>query len=105
MKVLLDENMPHGLRSKLRGHDVFTTAHQGWDGVRNGLLLENAEKAGFEVLLTADQSIAYQQNLHGRLLGLVVINTNSWLRIKKNITVIAEGLGRSKPGLIVYVEL
>ncbi len=63
MRVLLDECLPRRLRTHLVGHDVQTVQSMGWSGKKNGELLELAAEAGFEVFLTADQNLRYQQNL------------------------------------------
>ena len=63
MKVLLDENLPHELRHFLPRHEVFTTAFKGWAGVKNGELLRLAAADGFDVLITCDQGMQYEQNL------------------------------------------
>ena len=60
--VLFDKNIPWGIRRHLAGHTVRTTEDEGWSGLSNGDLLSAAEQAGFEVMLTADQRIRYQQN-------------------------------------------
>lgn len=57
-------------------HTIRTAAEQGWGKLANGELLQVAERDGFQVMVTADQSIAYQQNLKGRKLALVVLGTN-----------------------------
>ena len=59
-QVLLDENLPQKLRLMLSGHQVVTTAYRGWAGKSNGALIAAAEEAGFEVLVTADQGLSYQ---------------------------------------------
>lgn len=106
MKVLLDENMPHPLRRKLAAdHEVFTTEHQGWKSVRNGNLLGKAEEAGFQVLVTADQSMSYQQKMTGRSLGLVVLSTPNWPQVQSGIAAIADAVAQCLPGSIVYVEI
>lgn len=64
--VLLDENLPQKLRLLLIGHTVVTTVYQGWAGKSNGSLLATAEEAGFDVFVTADQGINYQQNMNSR---------------------------------------
>ena len=61
MKVILDEDLAHVLRLHLPGHDVFTVAYVGWGGLRNGELLKTAEAGGFEVFVTGDQSMRYEQ--------------------------------------------
>ena len=74
MKVLLDECVPHGLRPKLVGYDVFTVTYLGWGGIRNGRLLALAAKNAFELLITVDASIPSQQNLATLPLAVVVIH-------------------------------
>jgi hypothetical protein len=69
--VLLDKNIPWGIRRHLAAHTVRTTEDEGWSGLSNGDLLSAAERAGFDVMLTADQRMRYQQNLAGRGLALI----------------------------------
>jgi len=73
MKLLLDESLPQQLRHYFPGHEAATVGWLGWSGIKNGRLLEMAEKAGFEVLLTADQSLPYQQNLKKRQIAVIVL--------------------------------
>jgi hypothetical protein len=65
MRVLFDQATPLPIRPYLQGHDVRTAAQQGWDRLRNGELLAVAEANGFDVLLTTDKNMRYQQNLAG----------------------------------------
>ena len=74
MKVLLDENLDHRLRKLLGAHDVYTVDYMGWAGLRNGELLRIAEANGFEVFLTGDKNVAYQQNLAGRRMAVVTLS-------------------------------
>jgi hypothetical protein len=67
MRILLDENIPRGLRRILHGHDVRTASEMGWASIANGQLLDEAEKAGFEALVTSDQNFVFQQNLAERI--------------------------------------
>lgn len=73
MRVLLDEQLPRRLARELVGHDVSTVQQQGWAGVKNGELLRLAAGRGFEVFLTADRSLPFQQNFRGVRLGVVVL--------------------------------
>ena len=66
MRVLFDQATPVPLRSYLEGHTVRTAAQEGWDQLRNGDLLAAAEDAGFDILLTTDKNMRYQQKLTGR---------------------------------------
>ena len=77
MKLLLDENMPHGLRTRLTGHDVATTKFMGWGGLKNGRLLAAASAAGFDALLTTDKGIEYEQNPSALPMAVVIIDAPS----------------------------
>lgn len=77
MRILLDEQLPRHLVRQIAGHEVRTVQQQGWAGLKNGELLRRAAKEGFEVLLTADQNIQFQQNLSGSPLGVVVLAAQS----------------------------
>ena len=77
MKVLLDENLPHALRHELPGHDVFTVRYMKWDGMKNGLLLSTAAAAVFDVLITMDSGVNYQQNLATLPLAVVILQALS----------------------------
>jgi predicted nuclease of predicted toxin-antitoxin system len=72
MKVLLDECLPRPLKHDLPEHEVATVGEMGWAGIKNGALLRLAETA-FEVFITADQNLEYQQNLRSTLLAIVVL--------------------------------
>jgi hypothetical protein len=63
MLVLLDNGAPRGLAQLLKGHSVEEARARGWEELANGELLDVAEQAGFEVLVTTDKNIRYQQNL------------------------------------------
>jgi hypothetical protein len=76
VKVLLDNNLPVGVVKFLVGHEVTTALETGWERLKNSPLLSEAEAAGFDLLLTADQNIEHQQNLTGRRLSLVVLGSN-----------------------------
>jgi hypothetical protein len=73
VRVLLDEQLPRHLARELRDHEVRTVQSQGWAGVKNGELLALAAAAGFQVLLTADQNLEFQQNLARSPLAVVVL--------------------------------
>jgi len=75
MRVLLDECLPRKLKSELTGHDVRTTPEMGWAGKKNGELLRLAG-VEFDVFLTADQNLTYQQNLQTSKIGILVLVTS-----------------------------
>ena len=84
MRLLFDPNVPAPLRRLISGHDAAFTDEWGWSELTNGDLLAAAEAAGFDLLLTADRNLRYQQNLSGRRIGLVVLSTNHWPTIRDN---------------------
>ncbi len=69
--ILFDHGTPRGLIRALAGHTVHTAQAKGWDTLSNGALLDAAEEAGFELVLTTDRRIRYQQNLRVRRIALV----------------------------------
>ena len=84
MRVLLDENLPHRLRSKLTGCEAVTAADAGLSGLKNSALLRAAINAGFDVLVTADKTLQYEQNLSRHAIGIVLLSTNLWQLIQSN---------------------
>lgn len=82
MRVLFDQGTPVPLRRELIGHTVATAFELGWSTLTNGDLLRSAEEQGFEVLVTTDANLRYQQNLASRRIAVVVLSTTSWPRIR-----------------------
>lgn len=103
MKILFDQGMPAPLRRHLSEHTVTTAYEQGWSNLLNGQLLVAVEQAGYDLLLTTDQNLRYQQNLSGRLLAIIVLRSTSWPRIQNRITAIREAVERVEVGS--YEEL
>jgi hypothetical protein len=103
MRVLLDENIPAGLQKLLTGHEATLPTEAGLAGVANGELLIAAEKLGYEVLLTADRNLSYQQNLSGRAIAIVVLNTNHWGTIRQDAARIVDAVNRCAPGSFIDV--
>ena len=105
MKVLFDQNVPHGLREMLPGHTVATADELGWSELTKGELLRVAEADGFEVMVSADQNLGYQQNLKDRLLAIVILNTNQWKKIQAATEQVAAAIHKAVPGSFTLVEL
>ncbi|HET6840654.1 MAG TPA: DUF5615 family PIN-like protein [Candidatus Angelobacter sp.] len=105
MRVLFDKNVPHGVRHFLTEHQVETVDDHGWERISNGELIQTAETTDFEVVITADQNIVYQQNLSGRKIALVVLGSNLWPIVREHAAVIADTVARSKPGGYAFVEM
>lgn len=98
MRVLFDQGTPAPLRRSLLDHDVKTAYEMGWSTLTNGDLLSAAESHGFEILVTTDLNLKYQQNLQDRVIAIVVLSTPSWPRIKLLAFAIAATIDRSIPG-------
>jgi hypothetical protein len=73
MRVLVDECIDERLRREFPGHDCQTARYARLDGLENGMLLTGAEAAGFEVIVTVDQEIQYQQNIEARRVGVLIL--------------------------------
>ena len=105
MKVLFDENTPAPLARFLRTHQVTRSAELGWNGLENGALLDAAEQAGFDLLLTCDQNVRYQQNFTGRRLAVMILSTNHWPTLQPLAFRIATALDFVQPGRVVRIDI
>ena len=76
MKILFDANTPAPLAHHLKSHQVVQTPELGWESLQNGALLDAAEEAGFDLLLTCDQNIRYQQSFTNRKITVLTLSTN-----------------------------
>ena len=105
MLILLDNNAPRGLVRALTGHTVTEARERGWAMLKNGELLSVAEQAGFEVLVTADKNIQFQQNLHGRRIAIVVLTQSRWSLVSKVLNEIAVTVSAAVPGSLAKVKI
>lgn len=83
MQILFDQGTPVPLRRSLNGHIVATAYELGWSTVTNGDLIRLAEQEGYELLITTDTNLRYQQNLRSRSIAILVLTTTSWPRIRQ----------------------
>jgi len=106
VRVLLDECVPRRLRRELPGHDVLTVSEMGWSGVKNGPLLRRAAQE-FDVFLTVDQGVEYQQNLLGLDLAIVVMvaATNDIEDLRPLMPRVRETLTSASPGILIKVKI
>ena len=105
MLILFDHVTPGGIARVLVGHTVIKAKDRGWDTLTNGDLLAKAEESGFDVLLTADKSMRYQQNLRGRRIAIVVLSTPQWPVVRLHLETIADVVNAAAPGTYVEVTL
>ena len=107
MRVLLDHNLPHKLRTGLTAvgsHEIVTASYMGWGELKNGELLRAAEQNSFEVFITGDQSLAHEQNLSRGRLAIVALSANNWPIIKNHIPRIHAASDATTPGSVRTVE-
>jgi hypothetical protein len=105
LRILFDANTPAPLARFLRGHEVARADELGWQGLENGALLDAAEEAGFDLLLTCDQNVRYQQNLTSRKLALVVLSSNHWPTLRRIAAKIATAVDFVQTGQIVKIDV
>jgi hypothetical protein len=101
MRVLLDECVPRALRKELLGHEVKTVAEVGWAGVKNGELLQLAARQ-FDLLLTVDRNLEYQQNFAGLALAVIVLHapSNDVAVLRPLMPAVLAAISASKPGKV-----
>jgi hypothetical protein len=105
MLILLDQGTPVGIRAFLERHVVKTAYQQGWSTFSNGELLRVAEEAGFDVLLTTDKNLVYQQSLAGRRIAIVALGRTRWSLIQGAIPRIIRAVEAARPRSYSSVEI
>src|SRR6266446_3037618 len=104
MFVLFDQGTPVPIRPFLKEHTVQTTAQRGWDKLKNGELLKAAEDAGFDVLVTPDKNIRYQQNLTVRTIALVVLGNPQWPILRLQMERVVAAVNAARPGSYTWIR-
>ena len=105
MLVLLDQGTPVPIRPFLKEHTVQTASERGWDTLQNGELLKAAEAAGFNVTVTPDKNIRYQQNLTVRTIALVVLGNPQWPILRLHMERVVAAVNAARPGSYTEVEI
>jgi predicted nuclease of predicted toxin-antitoxin system len=105
VRILLDESLPRQLARELIGHDVRTVNQQKWTGLKNGELLRRAKDNGFELFITADQKLEYQQNLARSGLGIIIIKAvrNRMDELRPLIPSLLQAISSVRQGSVVSV--
>ena len=104
MNILLDESAPRLIKTRLAEFSISTVQEMGWTGLKNGELLALAERQ-FDVFITADQQLRYQQNLAGRRLAILVLPGNQVPMVSRLLPMIAQTLRDMAPGTFVELPL
>ena len=105
MRILFDNNAPNPIAQCLGEHEIAFARRIGWHELKNGELLRQAEEAGFDVLVTADKNMGYQQNLGGRRIAIVVLGTQQWPAVRQHLERIREAVNGASPGSYVEVAI
>ena len=103
MRVLFDQGTPVPIKRHLIAHQVSVAAELGWDELKNGELLRAAEKEGYDVFVTTDKNLRYQQNLTERSIAIVVIGHSQWPALQPHVQRVVDAVDGAVPGS--YVEL
>lgn len=102
MKILLDESVPRVLKLRLPHLNISTVQEMGWAGIRNGELLRRTETQ-FDVFVTADQNLRYQQNLSGRTLAIPVLPSNQVPVVIQRLPQVETSLAMIQAGTLVEI--
>jgi hypothetical protein len=105
MLILFDNGTPAPLRYALKEHVVVEAIERGWDRLVNGELIAAAEEAGFNVLLTTDKNIRYQQDLKGRRIAFVVLGNQQWPTLRAHVGRVVAAVNAATPGSYCEVEI
>ena len=105
MKILFDNGTPNPTARSLIGHEVTFARQIGWEELENGELIQRAEEAGYELLLSTDKNIRYQQNLSGRKIALIVLGNSQWPIVRRHLDRIVAAVNACTPGSYTEVEI
>ena len=105
MRILFDQGVPRGLAASLGSHDVTEARKLKWERISNGVLLKLAEEAGFDLLLTTDKNVRYQQNLADRKISIVVLGQSPWWLVREHLDAIVAAVNAATPGSYAEVDI
>jgi hypothetical protein len=105
MLILLDHSAPAPLRYALKGHVVVEAVERGWERLTNGALLDAAESAGFELFVTADKNLRYQQNLTRRKIAIVALNNAQWPILRRYVERVVAAVDAATQGSYTEVDV
>ncbi len=103
MKILFDHGTPRSIARSISRHEVTRAAQLGWHELGNGDLIQSGEEAGYDLLLSTDQNIRYQQNLNGRKIAIVVLTDQQWPNVRLHLESIVAAVNSA--AIRSYVEV
>jgi predicted nuclease of predicted toxin-antitoxin system len=98
MRILFDQGTPKPLQNFLPDHQIALASQMGWAMLKNGELLAAAEIDGFELLITTDRNLAYQQNLKKRSIAILVLSAGNWPRIERSVALVVQAVAQVRVG-------
>ena len=105
MRILFDQGVPRGLAESLRAYEVIEARKLQWEEISNGELLRLTEDAGFDLLLTTDKNVRYQQNLANRKISIVVLGNSPWWLGSQHLNEIVAVVKASEPGSFFEIDI
>ena len=105
MLILFDHSTPAPLRYALKRHVVVEAVERGWERLSNGVLLTQAEAVSFELFITADKGIQYQQNLVGRKIAILVLSNAQWPVLRRHVDKVVLAVDAAEPGSLAIVDI
>ena len=105
MRILFDHSAPAPRRDALTTHVVVEAVERGWETLDNGALLDAAEAEGFEIFVTADKNIRYQQNWSARKIAVVILGNAQWPVLRRHVSKVVAAIKAATPGSCAEVEI
>jgi hypothetical protein len=105
MLILFDQATPVPIRAYLQRHTVRTAAQQGWNRLQNGDLRSAAEDAGFDLFLTTDKNMRYQQNLARRRIAIIVLGRQQWPELRPHVQLVVDAVNAASHGSYFEVAI
>ena len=105
MRILFDHSAPAPRRDALTTHVVVEAVERGWETLDNGALLDAAEAEGFEIFVTADKNIRYQQNWSARKIAVVILGNAQWPVLRRHVSKVVAAIKGATPGSCAEVEI
>jgi hypothetical protein len=105
MKILFDNGVPRPIAARLLGHEVSHARRIGWHQFGNGDLIRKAEAAGYDLLLSTDKNIRYQQNLSNRKIAILVLTQQQWPAVRLHLDRIVAAVNAVEPGSYSELEI
>ena len=105
MKILFDNGTPNPIAHSLAGHEVVFARQVGWQELKNGDLLRHAEQAGFDLILTSDKNMRYQQNLSRHRIAIVILGNQQWPDVRLQLGLIVGAITAALPGSVTEVPI